>query len=108
MRSTQYSTAAALMAALAVSGFSVSHNQANPETVSVRNVSGVIDETTPSKAALGDRAAASAERFYNSVLRGISNTAGRPRNPGPGWTNKHVQRLARKRRNVKANRKAHR
>ena len=37
---------------------------------------------------------------------GYINTNGR--RPGPGWTNSHVQRLARKRRNVKANRKNHR
>lgn len=42
--------------------------------------------------------------FGSGVARGRSG----PRHPGPGWSNRHVQRMARKRRNVLRNRKAHR
>lgn len=46
-------------------------------------------------------------------LRALFGTAGygmyvSQRRRGPGWTNRHVQRMARKRRNVLRNRRAHR
>lgn len=44
----------------------------------------------------------------DSMFRIPSGSRGRNRRSGPGWTNRHAQRLAKKRRNVLRNRRAHR
>lgn len=46
-----------------------------------------------------------AERRQRNALGGARPTR---RRRGPGWTNKHVQRMASKKRNVSRNRSAHR
>ncbi len=60
-----------------------------------------VNKSTPNRAADIDRTLA-------SIFGRMVPASNHKRPPGPGWTNKHVQRMARKRRAVKANRKNHR
>ena len=57
-------------------------------------------KNTPSKAN-------SFERQMNAMLGGSGISRSNRRNPGPGWSNRQVQRMARKKRAVKANRSNH-
>lgn len=49
-------------------------------------------------------AAGAMDRFTRRFMGGIGNSRGSQRARGPGWTNAHAKRVARKARSVKAHR----
>lgn len=61
---------------------------------------------TPEKTQRGDvtkgnpSAAAEKRRLEQLLRNGWGGSPRKPRRPGPGWTNRHVQRMAQKRRDV--------
>ena len=69
---------------------------------SVRAASG--DPPTKSTAQVG----VGVNKYVRHEGRGCGGKQRATRNPGPGWSHAQVQRMARKRRNVLRNRRAHR
>jgi hypothetical protein len=59
-----------------------------------------------SNAKMGNKSPAQ-QRAMAAIFGGMGSSRGGRRNPGPGWSNAHVKRMARKARNVKANRANH-
>lgn len=105
MRNSLRSASASMMALAALSGFNFEQTPqpGSPAEVVAKAESGRV--ANPS-------ALANALRIQQTMLQqtgyGYVRAPRKPRNPGPGWSNRHVQRMARKKRNVKANRRAHR
>jgi len=95
-----------LMAAAASSGFVF---DATPQPGSP---AATIARAAELGRAANPSALAEALRIQSALLTqaGFSRTGvpRKPRAPGPGWTHRQVQRMARKKRNVKANRRAQR
>lgn len=104
-------SASALMALAAMamsSGFSTSSPTGrvlvSEDTEAARTSSNPSSQLTKN---LGAKSAA--ERAFEKMFGVGVRFPNRPsRNPGPGWTHAHVQRMARKKRNQKRNRLAHR
>lgn len=87
------------MAAAALPGLSVVH--AN-DVASIR----ASAQTASKSGSLSSQLRAASANL--GVWGGAGSAISNQRRAGPGWSNRQVQRMARKRRNVARNRKAHR
>jgi hypothetical protein len=90
-----------MLGAIGMAGFGGASQSAAPELRAATDPAGKADPARGNASAT--RAAIDA--IFNSAIRGIRS---RDRKPGPGWSNRHVVRMARKRRNQARNRRAHR
>lgn len=92
-----------LAGALAIAALSMSSAVVSPPN-SATSASAPSAKNQPLKAGAADF---NMTKIMRELARGSGQN--RPaRNRGPGWTRAHVQRMARKRRNVARNRAAHR
>lgn len=100
-------TRVALMAAALIGGLGALAGfgpNAGPFEQEARNRAG--DGTRADGANNGANAPVS-QRVMASIFGGMGSSRSQRKTPGPGWSNRHVKRMARKARNVKTNRANH-